>query len=474
MKKIVALILTLALVLTSGTAIFAADSVAPEDVKGASYEAAVTALVEKGIVVGETDGLFYPDNFLTRAQACIMVVKAMNAPAAEIVGTATQKVPKSRFKDMAGYGWAEGYISYAVKEGVVSGYPDGTFKPGNQVTMHELLTMVVRAAGYREDQVTGTWPTNYYSKAIELEILGAIPAPLPEKATRWMAASVIYDALPMIEEANPAPEAPGQGTDKDKPSNIPDTDNMTYANSKFNDSMTTFDGKTIAKDVIVYTYGVAADYSRDMEFSDKASDYRLETVYKFKNVKTPAYYTLSANNQITTMVVPMDVGFTGLIYGVINGTVTTLNADDEAVTGIETLTAGKPITWLAQKTPETDIPTSGAIGTGYLDGSIYEMSARNGTIRSIYKATDSYKGKRFVELTAGEYKEVESYENGIFVINGHAYEVKPNASVYVIDKVKLDEYKVGSLSSIRKGVEIRAYDISDDDEDSADIIIVKR
>jgi hypothetical protein len=33
---------------------------------------------------------------------------------------------------------------------------------------------------------------------------------------------------------------------------------------------------------------------------------------------------------------------------------------------------------------------------------------------------------------------------------------------------------VGSLSSIRKGVEIRAYDISDDDEDSADIIIVKR
>lgn len=102
------------------------------------------------------------------------------------------------------------------------------------------------------------------------------------------------------------------------------------------------------------------------------------------------------------------------------------------------------------------------------------MSARNGTIRSIYKATDSYKGKRFVELTAGEYKEVESYENGIFVINGHAYEVKPNASVYVIDKVKLDEYKVGSLSSIRKGVEIRAYDISDDDEDSADIIIVKR
>jgi hypothetical protein len=368
---------------------------------------------------------------------------------------------------MAGYGWAEGYIGYAAREGIISGYPDGTFKPGNEVTMHELLTMVVRAAGYREDQVTGPWPSNYYSKAIDLEILGAIPAPLPEKATRWMAASVIYDALTLIEEANPAPETPGQGTDQDKPSNVPDTDNMTYVNASFNENMTTFDGKTIAKDVVVYTYGAATDYSADMEFSDKASDYRLETVYKFKSVKTPAYYTLSANNQITTMVVPMDVGFSGWIYGVVNDQVTTLNVDDEAVTGLETLTAGKTITWLAKK----GIVLPSELAT--LDGTVYEMQARNGTVQGVYTTNDP-KGRYFKEITADDYEIVGSYENGIFIIDGHAYEVKSNASVYVIDKDDPSEYKAGSLSNIRKGVEIRAYDISDDKEASADIVIVKR
>jgi len=105
-------------------------------------------------------------------------------------------------------------ISAAVKNGVMSGYPDGTFKPGNQITMYEFLTMVVRAAGYREGQVTGPWPTNYYGKAIELEILGGIPAPLPEKARKYMTAFVTYDALPLIEKANPAPQVTEQGTER--------------------------------------------------------------------------------------------------------------------------------------------------------------------------------------------------------------------------------------------------------------------
>jgi uroporphyrinogen-III decarboxylase len=104
MKKIIALILALALVLTSGATVFAQASspvAIPEDVKGFSYEEAVTALIEKGIVVGETDGLFHPYDTLTRAQACIMIVKAMNAPAIQAAGT--QSTAHNQFKDMAGY-----------------------------------------------------------------------------------------------------------------------------------------------------------------------------------------------------------------------------------------------------------------------------------------------------------------------------------------------------------------------------------
>src|SRR5665648_446793 len=128
MKKIISMVLVI-LMLCTGLA-FAAT--VPSDVTGNVYEEAITALSEKGIITGDVDGKFYPDSRLTRAQACIMVVKAMNPPAAEVMSTPTQTM-KSGFPDMSGYGWAEGYIGYAVRKGIVNGYPDGTFKPGNMV-----------------------------------------------------------------------------------------------------------------------------------------------------------------------------------------------------------------------------------------------------------------------------------------------------------------------------------------------------
>lgn len=461
---------TLILALMTTTIAFAA--VVPSDVKGQNYEAAVTALVEKGIITGDTDGNFNPDTLLTRAQACIIVVKSMNPPAAEITGTATQPVAKSGYKDMAGYGWAEGYVSYAVQKGVTNGYPDGTFKPGNNVTMNELITMVLRAAGYTDENIGGTWPSNYVSKAAELELLAGIPAPLPQYGAKWMAAQVDFNALAKIEAANPAAETPAQGTDQDKPSAIPNTAAMTYANGSFNDTMTTYAGKSIAKNVIVYTYGKSKDYSSTMTFTKKISDYRLDTVYKYKNVKTPAFYSIE-NNRITSIVLPMDVGFNGRAYGVINGTITTLNADGDAVTGIETLTATKEITWLGKKGLTTL--------NGDFTGEIYEINLSGGEAQSIYKATEAHRGTIFDEISKNGlpgFVHVESYNDSVIRVTvgdgGALFAVKSNASVYVLDASDPTEYKAGSLSSIRAGVEIRAYDISDDDDLSADIIVVKK
>lgn len=472
-RKIV--IFALILALTASTT-FAA---APEDVIGKPYEEAVTALVEKGIITGDTDGSFHPDSQLTRAQACIIVVKSMNPPAAEVTGTATQLVPKSEFSDMAGYGWAEGYISYAVKQGVTKGYPDGTFKPGKSVTMNELITMVLRAADYTDETLGGTWPSNYLEKATEIALLDGITTPLAEYATKWMAAQIDYNALEKIEAANPPAETPGQGTDQDNPLKVPDTSAMTYAASgSFNETMTTYGGKTISEDIAVYTYGLKKDYSSTMKFSGKIGDYREDTVYKFKNVKTPAYYQLE-NNKIIAIVIPMDVGYSGRAYGVINDTVTTVNGGDENVTGLETYTAMKEITWLGKK-GLTNIPTSTGAGNGYLDGSVYEINLSNGEIQSIFKSDGAHKGVVFEEISSSGaiFVEVESYSEGVVEITaadgGAVFEAKNNASVYVLDGNDATEYILGRLSNVKEGVEIRAYDVTDDDDPAADIIIVHK
>jgi outer membrane protein TolC len=189
MKKILSFIITLALLVSTGTMAFAA---VPQDVEGTSYEKAIITLVEKEIITGDSSGLFHPESTLTRAQACIMVVKA---------GSGELVDEPSGFTDMTGYGWAEPYIRYAVEYGITTGYPDGTFKPGRYVTTNELVTFTLRAAGYGDERLGGNWPTNYLNQAATLDVLKSLPEELPVYATKEMAAQIIYSGLSLIQKA---------------------------------------------------------------------------------------------------------------------------------------------------------------------------------------------------------------------------------------------------------------------------------
>ena len=199
MKKIISMVMVI-LMLSSGLA-FAA--VVPSDVSGNVYEEAIKVLFEKAIITGDVDGKFYPDSTLTRAQACIMVVKAINPPVAEVTGTEAQPI-KSGFADMSGYGWAEGYIGYAAKMGIVNGYPDGTFKPGALVSSEEITTMVMRASGYTDAGLGGQYPSNYMEKATSLGLFNGFAAPMstPIQVTKAMTAKIIFNGLTMIEKAD--------------------------------------------------------------------------------------------------------------------------------------------------------------------------------------------------------------------------------------------------------------------------------
>lgn len=438
----------------------------PTDVKGNVYETAITALSEKGIITGDVDGKFYPDSMLTRAQACIMVVKAMNPPVAEIKGTVTQTL-KSGFPDMAGYGWADGYIAYAVKNGIVKGYPDGTFKPGNLVKIEEITTMLMRASDYTDESLGGKYPSNYMEKATSLGVFDDMVTTLiyPMQVTKAMTAKIIYNGLAMIEKANP--QIPVEDNNGKTPGAVPSLTGKTYLAGTFNASMTEFAGKSIDSAVKVYTYGKKADYKSSMTLSKSIADFRVDTVYKYKNVNTPIWYAMTGN-KISEIILPMDVGFTGYAYGVINDFVTTLNASGDKVVALKTLVAERPVMWLGT-TGLTDIVPKTA---DYLNGIVYELNLRDGQIRSI--ATAQNGRSTFVELTTS-WKSVYSFEDGVVRLSsesGDLFAIKDNAAVYVLsDDGK--EYTGASMSSIRKDKEVRLYDMTDDDDNSADIVVVK-
>ena len=92
------------------------------------------------------------------------------------------------FKDISNH-WAKSYIERVEKNGLVSGYADGTFKPDNNVTVLETLIMMSRLYDIDEDikkeiiddykpslenmkNVTGyEWSLDYLALAIELGIV---------------------------------------------------------------------------------------------------------------------------------------------------------------------------------------------------------------------------------------------------------------------------------------------------------------
>lgn len=64
-----------------------------------------------------------------------------------ILGTTfVQAQSKITFSDILDSSWENEYVQWAVDRDVVQGYPDGTFKPNNQMTEAEWATMLVRYA----------------------------------------------------------------------------------------------------------------------------------------------------------------------------------------------------------------------------------------------------------------------------------------------------------------------------------------
>lgn len=99
----------------------------------------IAEAVKLGIIHGYPDGTFRPEGEVTRAEFAVMLIRALPP---------LPNVPALAFRDNAEIGsWAVGHVEQAVARGIISGYPDGTFRPNNKITHAEMMVMVVRAAG---------------------------------------------------------------------------------------------------------------------------------------------------------------------------------------------------------------------------------------------------------------------------------------------------------------------------------------
>lgn len=183
MKKVLSLVLVIAMVLSSMSFAFAGTF---SDTADSDYEKAIETLAALGVLSGYPDGTFGANRTITRAELAKVLVEALGY--GELVTGASNVFP-----DTAGH-WASGYIAIASGTGLVLGYPDGTFRPENPVTFDETYTMVIRALGYTDSVLSGTWPTNYKVKAIDLDLNDDVVM-AKTQADRGAVAQIFYNTL---------------------------------------------------------------------------------------------------------------------------------------------------------------------------------------------------------------------------------------------------------------------------------------
>ena len=90
-----------------------------------------------GILMGVGNGQFDPDGLVTRA----MAVTVLYRMSGETAG------PAQAFSDVSADDWFAPAAAWAAKEGIATGYEDGTFRPHLPVTRAQLSALLYRAAG---------------------------------------------------------------------------------------------------------------------------------------------------------------------------------------------------------------------------------------------------------------------------------------------------------------------------------------
>ncbi len=126
---------------------------------------AISTLYNAGILEGYLDGTFKPSDPISRAEFATIAAKFDKLE----LGS------NSRFTDIAGH-WAEKYIISSEVKGWIKGYEDNTFRPNQDITRAESMTLINNVLGRAvpEENIHPDaifWPDNlptaWYYEAVE-------------------------------------------------------------------------------------------------------------------------------------------------------------------------------------------------------------------------------------------------------------------------------------------------------------------
>ena len=125
------------------------------DVTGHWALDAITYVYENGMMNGTSPTTFSPESQLTRGMIVTILYRLEDEPA----------VSDSTFSDVDGDMYYADPIAWAADNGIVTGFPDGTFGPETSITREQLATILYRYADYLDCDMTPAADLSGYTDA---------------------------------------------------------------------------------------------------------------------------------------------------------------------------------------------------------------------------------------------------------------------------------------------------------------------
>lgn len=183
---------------------------ASSDTRGHWAEQYIGLLQKRGTIGGFPDGSFKPNDYITRAQFAAIATRALNLPPAG---------RPANFRDVPAKYWGANAISQVSDAGLVTGFPDGSFRPEDKITRAQALVILAKAlqnpnadtAGlsrYKDGGSVPTWALPSVAKAANANIIVSYPDSESikpnELATRADVAALTYQTMSSLGEKLPA------------------------------------------------------------------------------------------------------------------------------------------------------------------------------------------------------------------------------------------------------------------------------
>lgn len=163
----------------------------PSDVKDTKYEEAAQVLGALGIMIGDENGKFRPDDAIIRSEVTKVGVTLMG-----LLEVAESASHKTRYPDVAADHWATGFINVATDQKLVEGDDTGTFRPNAQIKYSEAIAIMIRALGYEPQAMAkGGFPSGYMVTANNIGLTKGVAGSAEQLITRGTVAQLAFNAL---------------------------------------------------------------------------------------------------------------------------------------------------------------------------------------------------------------------------------------------------------------------------------------